>query len=119
MAMVWHKVHNLTEPFMEDLLQVVRPIQDGIIDVTSEKQTLRDYLVDLQNSFYNILIGLSQLWIRGSAGKQYADILHKDHAKKSAMTRLTVMAVEDWFEFSARDYYAIWSPVSFVTDRLL
>ncbi|RPB28166.1 hypothetical protein L211DRAFT_845290 [Terfezia boudieri ATCC MYA-4762] len=118
-AMVWHKVHCISDPFMDELLQVVRPARDGIIDITSEKQTLKDYVFDLQNIFCDVLIGLSQMWIQGSAGKLFRDTLHKDHAKKKAITRLTVFAVEDWFELRTKDYYAIWSPVAFVTDGLL
>ena len=57
--------------------------------------------------FCDALIRLSQMWIHGGAGKLYCDTLHKGRAKNRAMTGLTVMAVEDWFELSTKDYYAM------------
>ncbi|KAF8430657.1 hypothetical protein BGX38DRAFT_1277875 [Terfezia claveryi] len=118
-AMVWYKVHNFSDSFLEEMLQTIRPARDGVIDVTSEKHTLLDYQNQLQNGFFEVLLKLARYWTNGTIGKEYTRTLRSERGRKLRLSKLKVTDVESWLELGHKDYYAIWYPVTFVTDALL
>ncbi|KAF8430705.1 hypothetical protein BGX38DRAFT_1277824 [Terfezia claveryi] len=118
-AMVWYKVHNFSNSFLEEMLQTIRPARDGVIDVTSEKHTLLDYQKQLQNGFFEVLLKLARYWTNGTIGKEYTRTLRSERERKLRLSKLKVTDVESWLELGHKDYYAIWYPVTFVTDALL
>lgn len=118
-AMLWFKVHNMRDSFIDELLQQVRPTRDGVVDVLAEQQTVLDYQVELQSAFCDMFFNLALVWIKGSAGIKFVQQLQTDRERRVNLTRLTVFDVENWFEFGPRDYYALWYPVTFVTDPMM
>ncbi|KAF8434440.1 hypothetical protein BGX38DRAFT_1145919 [Terfezia claveryi] len=118
-TIVWYKVHNFSDSFLEEILQTIRPARAGMIDVTLEKHTLLDYQNQLQNGFFEVLLKLACYWTNGTIEKEYTRILHSERGRKLRLSKLKVTDVESWLELGHKDYYAIWYLVTFVTDALL
>lgn len=101
-AMLWYKVHNMSESFIEEMLQVVRPARDGVIDVTSEKQSVLDCQHHLQNGLFEVLHKLAGFWLDGKTGKEYVETLQDERLSKVKLSKLKLLDVEDWLELGPR-----------------
>lgn len=93
-----------------------KPSREGVVEVTSEANTVRCYIYELQNNMCDVLGSMARYWIRGEKGQAYISSIEANRKKKMSNTRLTISDVEDFFELNQSYYRAIWYPIEFVWD---
>lgn len=74
-AMIFYKVRNMNDEFIDQMLLTCKPLRDGIVDTASEKVVIQGYQSRLQNAICDVLGQIATAWLASPQGIQYLALL--------------------------------------------
>lgn len=89
-----------------------------MVDPATETPRIQLLVGELQTLILDEFEKLAFRWLRGSKGKAWIFELETTRKKGGKRRKLSIMEIEDYFEFTPEDWQSIWYPVCFTLDPL-